>query len=217
MKKTPLLQVALDTFDLNSALKTTQLVHDVIDIIEVGTILCLAEGLGAVKTIKTLYPKNVVLADVRVVEAGALISKMVFDAGADWISVMSTASLATIQSVSENAFVKNGDVQIELQDGWTLDKLNQCKAMGIKQVIFHKSRDSEKSITGWPPEVLSEVQSLCDQGFKVSITGNLKPDDIASFKGIPIHAFVVGRGIRGADDPRAAAQKYKDIIDATWQ
>lgn len=216
MSKKPLLQVALDTFDLNSALETSNLVYDVVDIIEVGTILCLAEGLDAVRTIKTLYPENIILADVRVVEAGGLISKMVFDAGADWISVMSSASLATIQSVSEEAFANDGDVQIELQDDWNLDKLNQCKAMGINQIIFHKSRDSEKSAAGWLPEVLAEVKSLCEGGFKVSITGNINPSDIAMFNGIPIFTFVVGRGIRDADDPRAAAQTFKEIIGSIW-
>ncbi len=62
----PLLQVALDTKDLNTALKTTRLVSDVVDVIEVGTILCLAEGLGAVTSIRTLYPNKLILADVRI-------------------------------------------------------------------------------------------------------------------------------------------------------
>jgi len=169
----PMLQVAMDTLGLDSALKVTRQVYDVVDIIEVGTILCLAEGLGAVKTIKTLYPDNLVLADVRVAEAGALISKMVFDAGANWISVLSSAALPTIETVAKEAFSKGGDVQIELQEGWTMEKINQCKALGITQVIFHKSRDSEKLGPGWDPALLSVIKSMSDQGFKVSVTGNL--------------------------------------------
>ena len=211
-----MVQVALDTLDLDTALKTTRLVHDVVDILEVGTILCLAEGLGAVKTIKTLYPDNLVLADVRVAEAGALISKMVFDAGADWISVLSSAALPTIETVVKEAFSKNGDVQLELQDGWTMEKVEQCKKLGITQLIFHKSRDSEKLGPGWDPQLLKTIKALAEDGYRVSITGNLNPGDMPAFKGIPVYSFVAGRAIREAQDPKAAAQAFKDAIRATW-
>ncbi len=213
----PMLQVAMDTKDLDSALKVTRLVYDVVDIIEVGTILCLTEGLGAVKTIKTLYPDNLVLADVRIAEAGALISKMVFDVGADWISVLSSAALPTIETVAKEAFSKGGDVQIELQEGWTKEKANQWKALGITQVIFHKSRDSEKLGPGWDPELLGVIKSMSDEGFKVSITGNLNPGDLSVFKGIPVYSFVAGRAIRAASDPRAAAEEFNTAIRKTWQ
>ncbi len=215
--KQPMLQVAMDTKDLDSALKVTRLVYDVVDIIEVGTILCLAEGLGAVKTIKTLYPNNLVLADVRVAEAGALISKMVFDAGADWISVLSSASIPTIETVKNEAFSKGGDVQIELQEGWAIEKINMCKDMGVQQVIFHKSRDTEKSNSGWSAELLETIKSMSDQGFKVSVTGNLNPSDLAAFKGIPVYSFVAGRSIRNADDPHAAAEEFKTAIHEIWK
>jgi len=217
MTQYPMLQVALDTLDLNSALQTTRLVHDVVDILEVGTILCLAEGLGAVKTIKTLYPDNIVLADVRVAEAGALISKMVFDAGANWISVLSSAALPTIETVAHEAFSRNGDVQIELQDGWDRSKVNQIRDLGISQLIFHKSRDSELLGPGWDPELLDTIKSMSSQGFKVSITGNLNPGDMATFAGIPIYSFVAGRAIRDAKDPRAAAEEFQAAIKAVWQ
>jgi len=217
MTQIPLLQVALDTLNLNAALQTTRLVHDVVDVIEAGTILCLAEGLGAVKTLKTLYPENLVLADVRVAEAGALISRMVFDAGADWISVLSSASLTTIEAVAGEAFSRGGDVQIELQDGWSMEKLRACKDLGIRQVIFHKSRDAEKLISGRAPGFLEQLSSMSDQGFRVTITGNLSTTDLAAFEGIPIYSFVAGRAIRDAADPRSAAQAFKDVIHATWQ
>jgi len=217
MTQIPLLQVALDTLDLNAALQTTRLVHDVVDVIEAGTILCLAEGLSAVKTLKTLYPENLVLADVRVAEAGALISRMVFDAGADWISVLSSASLTTIEAVSREAFSRGGDVQIELQEGWSMEKLHTCKDLGISQVIFHKSRDAEKQISERAPDFLELLHSMSDQGFRVSITGNLNTSDLAIFRGIPIYSFVAGRAIRDATDPRAAALSFKDAIQATWQ
>ena len=74
----PLLQLALDTFDLPSALAPLQRAAPHIDIIEVGTILCLSEGMGAVRVIRSLFPDKTILADVRIAEAGGIIAKMAF-------------------------------------------------------------------------------------------------------------------------------------------
>ena len=212
----PMLQVALDTFNLDSALKTTRLVADVVEIIEVGTILCLAEGLGAVRTVKTLYPDRLVLADVRIAEAGALISKMVFDAGADWVSVLSSASIPTMEVVAKEAFSRGRDVQIELQDGWTIEKAMQWQQLGVRQVIIHRSRDTEKTDKGWSQKDLDLIMNLSDKGFQVSVTGNMLVENISIFKGIPVYAFVAGRSIRDANDPKMAATEFQNAIKKTW-
>lgn len=212
----PLLQVALDTKDLNTALKTTRLVSDVVDVIEVGTILCLAEGLGAITSIRTLYPNKLILADVRIAEAGAIIAKMVFDAQANWVSMLSSASLSTMEAVAKEAFSRGGDVQVELQDDWSLQKANAWLALGIKQVTIHRSRDAEVSHPNWDEKSIQQIRDLADQGFKVSVTGKLSTTDIPLFKGIPVFAFVAGRAIREAQDPHAAAQHFMASIRENW-
>lgn len=44
----PMLQVALDNQTMDSAYETTRLIAEEVDIIEVGTILCVGEGVRAV-------------------------------------------------------------------------------------------------------------------------------------------------------------------------
>ena len=63
----PKLQVALDLQDLPSALGPLQKAAPHLDVIECGTILCLAEGMHAVRIIRSLFPDKPVLADVRIV------------------------------------------------------------------------------------------------------------------------------------------------------
>jgi hypothetical protein len=41
-----------------------------VDIIEVGTILCVGEGVRAVRDLKALYPHKIVLADAKMRETG---------------------------------------------------------------------------------------------------------------------------------------------------
>ena len=57
----PRLQIALDTYDLPSALAPLATAVDQIDIIECGTILVLAEGMDAVRAIRAAYPDKTIL------------------------------------------------------------------------------------------------------------------------------------------------------------
>ena len=213
----PKLQIALDTYDLPSALSPLQKAAAHIDVIECGTILCLAEGMHAVRVIRSLFPDKLILADVRIVEAGSLISKMAFDAGADWVSVVSGATLNTVEAVIKEAAKHHGDVQIELIDGWTWEQAQQWRALGIQQVITHRSRDGEaKGELTWSQRDFDEIRRLADLGFKVTVTGGVKPADVPLFAGVPVYVFIAGRGIYAAADPAAAAQQFKTAIQTTF-
>lgn len=215
----PLLQIALDTFDLPSALGPLQKAAAHIDVIEVGTILCLAEGMDAVRVIRSLYPDKTVLADVRIAEAGSIISKMCYDAGADWVSVVSGAAPVTAEVVLQEANSReaNLDVQIELSDGWTWEMAEHWRDLGIRQVITHRSRDAEaQGNLTWNEADFDTIRRLHETGFKVTVTGGVKAADIALFKDVPVYIFIAGRAIRGADDPAAAAQQFQQAITETF-
>ncbi len=72
----PMLQVALDNQTMDSAYETTRLIAEEVDIIEVGTILCV--GVRAVRDLKALYPHKIVLADAKIADAGKILSRMCF-------------------------------------------------------------------------------------------------------------------------------------------
>lgn len=72
----PMLQVALDNQTLASAYETTRLIAEEVDIIEVGTILCVGEGVRAVRDLKALYPHKIVLADAKIADAGKILSRI---------------------------------------------------------------------------------------------------------------------------------------------
>ena len=59
-----LLQVALDLFSTEEALKVLDQVGQYVDIIELGTPLMIAEGARVVKTVKEKYPDKIVFADI---------------------------------------------------------------------------------------------------------------------------------------------------------
>lgn len=213
----PKLQLALDLFDLPSALAPLQKARDHIDIIECGTILCLSEGMHAVRAIKSLFPNKIVLADVRIAEAGSIISKMCFDAGADWVTVVSGAAPASAEVVLQEAQSRGRDMQIELSDSWTWDRVEHWRALGVGQIITKRSRDGEaKGELNWQDGDLKTIQRLHDMGYKVSVAGGVTAADVARFAGVPVYAFIVGRAIYGADDPAAAAKSFQNAVSETY-
>ncbi len=213
----PLLQMALDTYDLPSALAPLQKAHHHIDIIEAGTILCLAEGMHAVRILRSLFPDKILLADVRIAEAGSIISKMAYDAGADWVSVVSGAAPSSFEVVLAEAQSRRKDMQIELSDGWTWEMAQRWADMGVQQVIFKRSRDLEaQGKLSWGQQDFEQIQRLSEMGFKVTVTGGVKPADIPLFAGIPVHIFIAGRAIVKADNPEAAAKEFQDTISQTF-
>ncbi|HCV64299.1 MAG TPA: 3-keto-L-gulonate-6-phosphate decarboxylase [Serratia sp.] len=212
----PMLQVALDNQSMDDAYRTTRLIANEVDIIEVGTILCVAEGVRAVRDLKALYPDRIVLADAKIADAGKILSRMCFEANADWVTVICCADINTTKGALEVAREFNGDVQIELTGFWTWEQAQEWRDAGIGQVVYHRSRDAQAAGVAWSEADIGAIRRLSDMGFRVTVAGGLALDDLPLFKGIPIHVFIAGRSIREAASPVAAAREFKRTIAQLW-
>ncbi|RLP06977.1 3-dehydro-L-gulonate-6-phosphate decarboxylase [Propionibacterium australiense] len=218
MASSPRLQIALDTFDLPSALGPLQKAAGDIDVIECGTILVLCEGYHAVRAIRALFPDKKILADVRIAEAGAKISRLAFEAGADMVSCVAGASLTTIQQVCKVAAEFGGEVQVELADEWyDVERARAWRQAGVQHVIVKRSRDREAAgDLSWKPDDIARIDELAALGFTVTITGGISPKDLPVFAGHPVGIVIAGRSIVEADDPAAAAHELKSTIEQVW-
>lgn len=212
----PMLQVALDNQTMDSAYETTRLIAEEVDIIEVGTILCVGEGVRAVRDLKALYPHKIVLADAKIADAGKILSRMCFEANADWVTVICCADINTAKGALDVAKEFNGDVQIELTGYWTREQAQQWRDAGIQQVVYHRSRDAQAAGVAWGEADITAIKRLSDMGFKVTVTGGTALEDLPLFKGIPIHVFIAGRSIRDAASPVEAARQFKRSIAELW-
>ena len=213
----PQLQIALDTFDMPSALRPLNASISQVDVIECGTVLIIAEGLRAVREIRALYPTKTILADVRIAEAGAVISRACFEAGASWVSVVAGASMTTVEQVVKVAQEFGGEVQIELGETYDPEQAREWRRLGATQVIVHRSRDAEAAgkLT-WGEDDKDRIRQLHQMGFKVTVTGGVTAKDLPFFQGVPVGVVISGRGIVKADDPLAAATELRETIGRVW-
>lgn len=221
----PLLQIALDSLTLEKAVSDAKQAEAVVDIIECGTILACAEGMKAVSTLKALHPNHILVCDLKTTDGGAILAKMAFEAGADWLTVSAAAHPATKAACKKVADEFNAahpelkvkkEIQIEIYGDWTLEHAQQWVDLGVKQAIYHRSRDAELAGKGWTTEDVDLMKQLSAIGLELSITGGIVPEDIHLFKEIQnAKAFIAGRALVG-EKGKATAEAICAEIEKYW-
>ncbi|CAM3502706.1 3-keto-L-gulonate-6-phosphate decarboxylase SgbH [Vibrio aerogenes CECT 7868] len=215
MKK-PLLQLALDSSGLETALLHASRVADHVDVIEAGTVLAFAQGMNAVRELRARYPSHRLVCDMKLLDAGEVLAAGAFSAGADWITVGAAAHIETISAAHRVATQMGGEVQIELFGHWTLEDARLWIRHGINQVIYHRSRDAQAAGVCWGEKDLTLMKALSDLGMRVSVTGGIVPDDVHLFREIDVQAFIAGRALTG-DNGVQMAEAFHAAIERDWQ
>ncbi|CCF24615.1 3-dehydro-L-gulonate-6-phosphate decarboxylase [Leuconostoc citreum] len=208
----PNLQIALDQNSLADAVKIAHLAGPVVDIVEAGTILELQAGQQSIKVLREMFPEKIIVSDTKCADAGSTVAQNSKDAGADFMTVIDSATIATMKSAKSIL----AGIQVELYSAWNWDLAKKWREIGIDQVIYHQSRDALLAGEVWGKKDLDIVKEFIDMGFKVSVTGGLTLDTIKLFKGVPVYTFIAGRAITGKENPAAAARDFQDEIRKYW-
>ena len=212
----PLLQLALDHNNLQAAQKDVALLHHHVDIVEAGTILCLNEGLHAVRALRQQCPDKLIVADWKVADAGETLAQQAFSAGANWMTIICAAPLATVEKGHAVAQSMGAEIQMELFGNWTFDDARDWHRIGVRQAIYHRGRDAQASGQQWGKQDLARMKTLSDIGLELSITGGITPANLPLFKDINVKAFIAGRALAGAADPIQVATDFHQQINTIW-
>jgi 3-dehydro-L-gulonate-6-phosphate decarboxylase len=217
MNTIPLLQIALDYTSLPKALVMASLTAPEVDIIEIGTPLCKAAGLDAIRAMREICPDKLILADFKTPDVGGLEATMAFDAGADMITVIGGAALATVEQAYSVA-QKRGKIMLMELTGVRdiVARATEWRRIGIDRIVYHREWDAQSAGREWAEEDKVTIRKLIDMGYKVTITGGLTIDLLPFFADIPATVLICGRGIREAPDPRAAARQMRLAIAEIW-
>ena len=211
----PLLQIALDNTSYEEAFRTLDNgLGEVVDIIEVGTLLLLNEGLRAVDLLRVIYPHKILVADFKCIAPH--FGSEVLKRNPNFVTVLSCAEKHVVKLIHDEAFGigKGQKVQIELYgDHWTWDDVTDWKQMGVEHIIFSRPRSRKGS---WGVEDAQDISRLCEMGMQVTATGGMTFEDLDVIKGLSIFAIICGRSVRNAADPAAEAKRIKEKINQLW-
>jgi len=203
------LQLALDQIDLNACCALLDQIADLIDIAEIGTPLIMQEGAAAVRRVKDDFPHLEVLADLKIMDAGAHEAAIGFDAGADIVTVLGVAHDSTIGGVIDQARASQRQVMVDLiATPDAAQRAAQLDVMGADYLCVHTAYDIQSQ--GHDPlEELQRVQTLLRHG-AMAVAGGVKPQIMPGLLPYNPEIVVVGGFITGHDDPRQAAQAIKE-------
>jgi 3-hexulose-6-phosphate synthase len=212
-----MLQVALDYISLPQALVMAYQVAPEVDIIEVGTPLCKAAGIQAVRAIREICPDKLILADLKTPDVGGLEAAMAFDAGADMMTVIGGATIATVEQALAVAHARGKEVLMELTGVRDiLERAVEWRQVGVERIVYHREWDAQSAGRLWTEADKDVIRRLIDMGFKVTATGGLTLDLLPFFADLPVSVLICGRGIREAANPREAARQMRQVISELW-
>jgi 3-dehydro-L-gulonate-6-phosphate decarboxylase len=217
MSEIPLLQIAMDYTSLSKALVMAALVAPEVDIIEIGTPLCKAAGTEAIRAMREICPDKLILADFKTPDVGGLEATMAFDAGADMMTVIGGAAMATVEQALAVARKRGKEMLMELTGVRDiLARATEWRRIGIDRIVYHREWDAQSAGREWTQEDKDIMRKLIDMGYKVTATGGMTNELLPFFADLPISVLICGRGIREAADPRAAAHQMRMALHDLW-
>lgn len=216
-RSVPLLQAALDYISLPPALAMALQIAPEVDVLELGTPLCKAAGLEAIRSLREVLPDKIILADLKTPDVGGLEAKMAFDAGADMMTVIGGAALATVAQALEVARQENKEMLMELTGVRDIiARAKEWREIGVERMVYHRGWDEEAAAREWTEEDKKVVRQLIDMGFHITITGGITVDLLPFFQELPVSIIIAGRAIHQAKDPRASAHQFRSTIHHLW-
>ena len=217
MTAIPMLQVALDYISLPPALAMALQVAAEVDIIEIGTPLCKAAGVEAIRAVREVCPDKLILADFKSPDVGGLEAQMAFDAGADMVTVIGGAALATVESALRVAQERGKEMLMELTGVRDIiARAGEWRDIGVERMVYHRGWDEQAFDRQWAPEDLVVIRQLIDMGFRITVTGGITVELLPFFKELPVSVIIAGRAIHQAKDPAASARQIKTTINHLW-
>jgi 3-hexulose-6-phosphate synthase/6-phospho-3-hexuloisomerase len=211
MAEKPVLQVALDMVNLKRALKILEeAVKGGVDWIEVGTPLIKSEGMDAIRTIRKLYPKHTIIADMKTMDVGGFETEIASKAGADIVVIMGAAEDGTIEEAVKTARRYGSKVMVDLME--LKDKAKRAKQvekMGVDYLCVHVSIDAQ--MVGKKP--LEELKKVVKATMlPIAVAGGLNSETVAQALGSGAGIIIVGGAIIKAPDVTKATKKIKEAL-----
>ncbi len=204
------LQLSLDTVDIQTALRIIEKTVESINIVEIGTPMIIEYGMEPVRAVKARFPGLCVLADTKIMDAGAYEAKMAFDAGADIVSVMGFSHDETIAGAVESAKKAGGEILADMM--CVPDMAARAKRiveLGARYVCVHTAVDVQS--TSDPYEELVVVQKAVGSAH-AAIAGGISVKSVGKVLPYKPEIVIVGGGITSQPDIAAAAAAIRKAL-----
>jgi 3-hexulose-6-phosphate synthase len=203
------LQLALDG-DLPDALRILESVAPHIDIVEAGTPLIYREGVRALAALRQRFHGQI-LADLKIMDAGAEEAGIALAAGADWVTVLAVTQDRTVAGAVQAAREGGGRIMADMmQVSDPVSRARELLALGCDMLCVHTAFDQQRA-GGSPLETLRRLREALPDA-PLAVAGGITGDNLAALIAYQPHIVVVGGAITRHAFPATAAQTLQNII-----
>ncbi|MEY4195789.1 MAG: hypothetical protein RLZZ226_2157 [Pseudomonadota bacterium] len=209
----PLIQLALDSLDVNQTLRLASLAANYVDIFEIGTPCIKHNGVSLVRELKRRFPSKLILVDLKTMDAGEYEATPFYAAGADICTVLGVSGLPTIAGVIKAANAHNAEVQVDLIN--VPDKVScarESAKLGAQIIGVHTGLDAQAA--GQTP--FADLSAIAKLGLpvRISVAGGIKQATVQQVARAGASIVVVGAAIYGAASPADAAKEIFELAAA---
>ncbi|MFM8332967.1 MAG: 3-hexulose-6-phosphate synthase, partial [Candidatus Methylumidiphilus sp.] len=174
----PLIQLALDTLDVDTTLGLARATADYIDIFEIGTPSIKYNGAALLKLLRAEFPNHKILVDLKTMDAGAYEAAPFYADGADIATVLGVSGAATVAGVIKAA-AENGGKQVQVDLINVADKsavAAESAKLGAQIIGVHTGLDAQAA--GQTPFAdLSAIANL-KLPVRISVAGGIKQSTV---------------------------------------
>ncbi|SEG26869.1 3-hexulose-6-phosphate synthase [Paenibacillus sp. UNC499MF] len=205
------LQLALDLVNIPEGIELVKELEPYIDIVEIGTPVIINEGLKAVKEMKQAFPNLKVLADLKIMDAAGYEVMKASEAGADIITILGAAEDMSIKGAVEEARKQNKKVLVDMISVKNLEeRAKEVDAFGVDYICVHTGYDLQ-AVGKNSFEDLQTIKRAVKRA-KTAIAGGIKLSTLPEVIKAQPDLVIVGGGITGQDDRKAAAAEMQKLI-----
>jgi len=135
------IQLALDNLSLEKAVTLVKELGGDVDIIEIGTLLLMRYGLKIIPRIQKSVVNSLLLVDAKIIDAGELETEMIFESGADIVTVLAGSDDRTVHNALEVAKRHQKEVMIDLINcNKKVQRIKELAAIGANYFCLHRPK-----------------------------------------------------------------------------
>lgn len=210
--KEVVLQVALDLLNEHRALSIAKesVKGDKNCWLEAGTPLIKSEGMEIVRKLKQTFSDRTIVADMKIMDTGALEVEMATKAGADVVCVLAASDNSTIDDAMKSARKYGSKIMADLIG--VKDKITRAKELeklGVDFLCVHIGID-EQMVGRKPVEILKSIVKKTE--IPVAVAGGINSETASDVVKAGASIVIVGGAITKAKDVIKATKQIKKAI-----